>query len=162
MRFPSDEKKSKQLGMSFGRACHILRQSILFSLVKEAGRDLCVRCGKRIEMVKELSIEHIDHWQDVDTALFWDLDNIGFSHRRCNVPGRCGPAPFIGPTGTSWCWGHQDFIPIENFAPSKMSHNKLQQECRECRSQRQKERPWRKMNKLKSGASGGIPTPSVT
>ena len=96
MKFPSTEKKSKQLGMSYGGACHKLRQSIMFLLVKQSGRDICVRCGKTIDSVNELSIEHIRSWLDVDVSLFWDLDNIGFSHRRCNIPDRRGPAPFIG------------------------------------------------------------------
>lgn len=148
MRYPSIEKKSEQLGMSFGRACHKLRQSIMFMLVQESGRDLCVRCGKRIESVDDMSIEHITSWQDVDPVLFWDLDNIGFSHRKCNVVDRKpGPAPRICPDGTSWCWGHQDFIQNDKFAENAKRFNGLQFECRECRSKRQQDRPWRKSKK---------------
>ena len=155
MKFPSVEKKSSQLGMSLGTACHRLRKSIMFLLAQQAGRDICVRCGKKIETVDDLTIEHIKPWLDVDASLFWDLNNVGFSHSRCNVSDRKhGPPSFVGPPETSWCWGHQDFIPRENFTPSKRSHNGLQQECRECRSKRQKEHPWRKVKKMKE--DGGL------
>jgi hypothetical protein len=76
MRYPSIEKKSEQLGMSFGTACHKLRKSIMFLLAQETGRDICVRCGERIETVNDFTIEHIKPWLDVNVSLFWDLDNI--------------------------------------------------------------------------------------
>lgn len=34
------------------------------------------------------SIEHIEPWIGVDPDLFWDLDNITFSHKKCNVVDR--------------------------------------------------------------------------
>lgn len=39
----------------------------------------------------------------------------------------------VGPEGTSWCTGHQDFIPVENFTKSKSSWNGLDRRCRECK-----------------------------
>jgi hypothetical protein len=85
------KKKSEQLGMLFGTACHRLRLEILFKLVQETGRDVCFRCGRKIEKSDELSIEHKKAWLDVSTELFWDLTNIAFSHRRCNRPETPGP-----------------------------------------------------------------------
>lgn len=73
--------------MPYGTACQRLRKLILFSLVKETGRDECLRCGDRILTAEELSIEHRDPWLHVDTALFWDINNISFSHRGCNTRG---------------------------------------------------------------------------
>lgn len=81
----ANEKKRKQLGMAAGTANARLRKLILFSLVQKTEQDICFRCGKRIETVDELSIEHKKDWLDVSVELFWDLDNIAFSHLSCNV-----------------------------------------------------------------------------
>jgi uncharacterized protein YdaU (DUF1376 family) len=37
-----------------------------------------------IETADELSIEHKLPWEGVSVKLFWSLDNIAFSHLRCN------------------------------------------------------------------------------
>lgn len=80
-----EDKKSKQLGMSHGTASNRLKKQILFSLVQETKKDICFQCGEKIKSVKEFSIEHKVPWLDKDTDLFWDLDNIAFSHLSCNV-----------------------------------------------------------------------------
>lgn len=81
-------KKQKQLGMVYGSAWNLLRKRILFKLVQDAGLDICFRCGLRIETDDEFSIDHKEDWIDVDPALFWDLENIAFSHLKCNRPSR--------------------------------------------------------------------------
>ncbi len=78
------DKKSQQLGMNFGTACYRLERMLVLRLLKRLGEDFCFRCGSRIERVEDLSTEHKKDWQDIDPALFWDLDNIAFSHKRCN------------------------------------------------------------------------------
>jgi len=55
-------------------------------LVQETNKDDCFVCGEKIDSVAELSIEHKKPWLDVDADLFWDLENISFSHRKCNRP----------------------------------------------------------------------------
>ncbi len=79
-------KKSQQLGMNFSTACSALRKSIMFKLMQETERDCCYRCGVRIETADDMSIDHKDHWQDnSDPAkAFFDLNNIAFSHLKCN------------------------------------------------------------------------------
>lgn len=77
-------KKFEQLGMPYGTACNRLRKMVLFNLLIKHGENMCYRCGRSIEDVKDLSIEHKKHWLDRDVALFWDLDNIAFSHLSCN------------------------------------------------------------------------------
>jgi hypothetical protein len=83
----SNAKKDKQLGMSHGKATHQLRKMIIFNLVQRLGEDVCYRCGKKIENVDELSIEHKIDWLDSSNPvdLFFDLGNIAFSHLNCNV-----------------------------------------------------------------------------
>ncbi len=79
-------EKERQLGKPLGTAYHQLRKSILFHLVKELKKDKCFRCGKKIEDIKEFSIEHKIYWLHSKTPiqLFFDLDNIDFSHLKCN------------------------------------------------------------------------------
>ena len=78
-------KKEEQLGMSKGAANGRLNKMIMFRLVQRLGEDFCFRCEKQIEDISELSIEHKKPWLDVDVALYWDLDNIAFSHLHCNT-----------------------------------------------------------------------------
>ena len=56
-------KKEATLGMSFGKAAHRLRKNILFNFVKRLGEDICFKCGRVIETVAELSIEHKLPWE---------------------------------------------------------------------------------------------------
>lgn len=87
------KKKREQLGMDNSTASHQLRKLILFSLVKQTAQDICFRCQKKIETVEELSIEHKKPWLDSSNpiSLFFDLDNIAFSHLRCNIADRRKP-----------------------------------------------------------------------
>lgn len=78
------DEKRKQLGMPLGTAQGRLRKLILFDLVQRLGLDICCRCGKKIISADELSIDHKEPWLHVSVTLFWDLNNIGFSHHACN------------------------------------------------------------------------------
>lgn len=80
-------KKKKQLGIHPSTAQNKLRKAVSFRLCQEAGRDTCFRCGKVIETVKEFSIDHMVDWLDSGRPkeLFFDVDNIAFSHRKCNI-----------------------------------------------------------------------------
>lgn len=82
----SNIKKSQQLGMPIGTASHKLRKSIMFDLLKQLNKNFCFQCGTEIESVNELSIEHKIPYLDSDNPkeLFFDLDNIAFSHLSCN------------------------------------------------------------------------------
>lgn len=84
------EKKKLVLGEDPSTAQGKLRKKILFFLVQETGRDNCFQCGKKIETEDELSIEHKKAWLNDENGkeLFWDLDNIAFSHLNCNVGAR--------------------------------------------------------------------------
>jgi hypothetical protein len=144
----ANKRKSEFLGMSFGTACHRLRKEILFWLVKETGRDRCYRCGKEIESVAELSIEHKESWLGVDKSLFWDLNNISFSHLNCNIrSSRIGVAPsnkIQAPEGTSWCPGCKEFLPLHKFSKKmwKDSTKTVRVCCKLCR-QKGGARDWR-------------------
>ena len=84
----TNKKKAEQLGMPPGTANARLRKLIMFNLVQQTNRDICFQCGERIDNVKDFSIEHKKAWLDNDSELFWDLENIAFSHLHCNIGAR--------------------------------------------------------------------------
>lgn len=80
----SFNKKKIQLGMDPSTACHKLRMDILFNFVKISGKK-CYRCNK--ELTRDtFSIDHIINWLNSEDpkGLFFNLDNITFSHKSCN------------------------------------------------------------------------------
>lgn len=80
-------KKQQQLGMPIGTASNRLKKSIMFSLLKRLNENYCFKCGLEITSADTLSVEHKTDWLDSDTPieLFFDLDNIAFSHNACNT-----------------------------------------------------------------------------
>lgn len=126
----------EQLGMSQGTAMNRLRKMILFSLIQEVKRDLCFVCGKKIEVVADLSIEHKEPWEGRSAELFWSLNNIAFSHLRCNTPHTItlGKSNLlkrkVGPDGTAWCAFHERFEPVENFWPHNKHWNGYRPNCK--------------------------------
>lgn len=76
---------AQQLGMSLGTASGRLRKMLLFRQLKKHNENVCSRCKKVIEVIEDLSVEHIKPWENRSADLYWDLDNVAFSHNRCNV-----------------------------------------------------------------------------
>lgn len=81
-------RKAAQLGMSISTASHRLKKLLLFEMAHELQLDRCFHCGQQITTAEQLSIEHKIGWLYQDTALFWDLQNVAFSHLRCNTTNR--------------------------------------------------------------------------
>jgi hypothetical protein len=79
--------KKKQLKIDPGTASSRLKKEILFKYVKKAGDNFCFQCGSEIENSYEMSVEHKTPWlhSGDPLGLFFDLDNIAFSHLDCNV-----------------------------------------------------------------------------
>lgn len=142
----SNAIKDAALGMPHGTAGHQLRKGLLFKFAAQLGLTVCFNCGKIIESVDDLSIEHKLPWLNADNPreAFFDLDNIAFSHLRCNVP----HDPYwkkikkIGPDGTSWCSSCQEFLSVENFTKDMQRHDGLCNKCKKCTSRaRLKDKP---------------------
>lgn len=95
----SNEKKSATLGMPHGTACNRLRKNILFHLLKKLNENICFKCEIAIESVDDLSIEHKKPWEGRDPSLFWDIENIAFSHLHCNRPHVNGAQKYFKPGG---------------------------------------------------------------
>jgi hypothetical protein len=134
-----NERKNATLGMPFGTACGRLRKLILFHLICRLEENICFKCHKPIERVEDLSIEPNLPWEGILADLFWDLNNIAFSHLRCNVPHvRRGGEPQrkIGPPGTAWCAYHEIFEPRENFYPAPENWHGLRNQCKTGRYER--------------------------
>lgn len=64
-------------------------KDVLWSLIVKTEQNNCCKCGE--EMSREtFSIEHLEPWLDSEDpiGLYFELENIGFSHLRCNVEDR--------------------------------------------------------------------------
>lgn len=148
----SNKRKSDFLGMSYGKANQILRKRILFRLVQETGKDVCYRCGTRIDNIEDLSIEHKRDWLHVSSDLFWDLDNIAFSHiHRCNRPrkqllgihliGKPNVRRLKVTNGYAWCSTCKQEKLISEFSVNNSKkYRKLQNDCKSCRKSRYRAR----------------------
>jgi hypothetical protein len=131
--------------MPYGTAGHRLRKLIMFHLFMKLGDNICFKCGKHIEMISELSIEHIQSWQLNGPELFWDIDNIAFSHLKCNrqsvsKPGSGIARRKIGPEGTAWCSGCKDFLPAVKFHRNRAHWNGYGNSCIACMKEYSKQR----------------------
>lgn len=80
------DKKKIQLGMNPSTASHRLVKDVLWSLIVKTGQSTCCKCGESMSR-ETFSIEHVIPWLDSDdpVGLYFDLDNISFSHHGCNV-----------------------------------------------------------------------------
>jgi len=162
------EKLFGQLGgMHHGTARHRLARIILFNLIQQLEKDLCFRCNKLIQTVEELSIDHKIPWENEINAkeLFWNLENIAFSHLICNtvharkntegrrlgylkIKQHYADKSKKNKTDKCWCYVCKKELSLENFTKNSKKSNGLQDECKKCRSKRRKELRLQKQGKL--------------
>lgn len=64
-----------------------LRKVLLFELARQLNMLSCYRCLKPIETVDLFSIDHRIDWEHSKSPkeIFFDVENIAFSHLSCNV-----------------------------------------------------------------------------
>lgn len=76
--------------MNPSTASNRLKKLILFNFIQKLQLDICHQCGDKIENENELSVEHKIPWIDSEDPkkLFFDIDNISFSHLKCNISAR--------------------------------------------------------------------------
>ncbi len=95
------------LNMEFGKANHRLFRKIMFEWCVQLGLNECTKCHKTINKIEEWTVEHIRPWHSANVdadkkALYFDLNNIGYSHLHCN----CGSANLgkgkSGYNGVDW------------------------------------------------------------
>lgn len=142
----SNKEKARQLGMPYGTAANRLRKKILFSLVKEAGLAICYRCKKRIVEIENFTIDHKVPWlySRSPVAMFFDLDNVAFSHAFCN--NSVGRRQVINlrdrikvPEGKSRCSNCGETKDCVEFSCDNSRWNKCRHWCKDCMKIYQKE-----------------------
>lgn len=138
----SNKRAVETLGMSHGAAANRLRKMVLFRQLVKYGDNVCVRCSEKIENIDELSIEHIKPWEGRSVELFWDLDNVAFSHLKCNAIDRASRASEInakqrkiGPEGTRWCYRCRGFKSVELFNKDSGDWSGFDSRCKMCRAE---------------------------
>lgn len=124
-------KKQNQLGMNPSTASHRLVKDLLWNFIKLTGNDNCCKCGTEMDR-SNFSIEHVQPWLDSENPLelYFDVDNISYSHLKCNVGDRRRDTQSCG-TYASYRRGCR-CIPCKN-ASSEKSRSKY---CPETRSKR--------------------------
>ena len=142
----SSDKVTNQLGMSIGTATHRLRKQVMFDLLSKLKQNTCIRCNAAIETADELSIDHKVPWRGKDTQLFWNLDNIGFSHKRCNLPHNRSGSRKNTPDGMSWCNQCKQMKELNMFSLDNKRWNKASSYCKECKNEVEKLRKRRAKN----------------
>ena len=82
----NNNKKKEQLGVNSGTASAKLKKAIMFHMAKKLNEHYCFQCGLEIESIEEFTVEHKIAWLDSKNPkeLFFDLNNIAFSHATCN------------------------------------------------------------------------------
>lgn len=131
----SNEKKAATLGMPHGTATGRLKKNILFHLLKKHGENVCFKCSEVIDKVEDLSIEHKKPWEGISAELFWDIENIAFSHLHCNRPHR-NPGPKIfTPDGTAWCYRCRSILDVLDFHKCASKDDGLQNLCKSCKAE---------------------------
>lgn len=137
----SDKKKKEILGEYAASATRKLTRMILFDQAKRLGDAVCFKCGKDIEAAEDLSIEHKTPWLSSGKESFWDLDNIAFSHKKCNRPHKWdGKHRYERGEDEAWCSRCQTYKSKDAFNKNSKRWNGLQAYCRSCIKDRESSR----------------------
>ena len=140
------DKKHKQLGMPYGTASARLKKRIMFDLAAKLGLLTCYRCDNKIESIEEFTIDHKIPWLDNDPSVFWDINNIAFSHAKCNyLASRPNRIEVIH--GKSKCSSCGKTMNVRKFAKNKSRWNGIDFECKKCKSDRVLSSDWYKDNR---------------
>lgn len=110
-----NEKKDKKLGMYLGTAYHKLRKALLFDLVRRLKLDVCYRCSSPVNEIDNFSIDHKKAWLNSEdpVGLFFDLENIAFSHLSCNIKAKVTVKK--SKEGEYWCSRCKSSLRLEKF-----------------------------------------------
>jgi HNH endonuclease len=140
----SEEKYNLQLGTNVSASQHKLTRLILYDRLIKLGEDNCYRCGLKISSYKEFSIEHKISWINNDPNLFWDLNNIAFSHLLCNQKAPKGSTQpnvkgrRVCIDGQSLCKGCNKMLDKDLFGYCSNKFFKIKGKCKKCRGIQEK------------------------
>lgn len=144
-------KRNELLGMNHTVAMKRLYRMLILRYMQFHGHDSCFKCGKKIENIETLSIEHKEPWFNSADPVktFWDMDNLAFSHIRCNT--REGGHRSKGRTeGMEWCSRCKQFLPVDHFTAwnNGVQRRSVSSYCTKCKSEYSKEYHARKRFKI--------------
>ena len=147
----STEKKTAFLGMPLGTAASRLRKRVMFTMAQKLGEDVCFRCGRKIQTPEEFSLDHKEPWEGVGIELFWDLENIGFSHLDCNIKSqRRNLRPLKVPDGMAWCSGCRKLHAVVEFGKDSRRRDGLSGRCRVAQSRKNAKRPTTRAGRVRA------------
>ena len=80
------DEKAKQLGMNPSTASNRLKKHLMYTLAIKLDMHWCYQCGAEIKDCDDFTVEHKTPWlhSEDPRGLFFDIDNIAFSHKSCN------------------------------------------------------------------------------
>jgi hypothetical protein len=103
---------------------------VLFSLLLRHEENICFKCGKMILRADDLTLEHKEAWQAGGAELFWDLNNIAFSHQRCNL--KVGIVRREVIDGKLWCSACKQYLSTSCFHKESRQRTGYALLCRDC------------------------------
>lgn len=141
-----NQLKARQLGMPIGTAMNRLRKQLLFSYLQTCGDNKCCRCGKPIENLYELSIDHVIPWLHAENPVecFFDLSNIAFAHLTCNSKAARKTRKIEVPSGHLYCYRCKTLKTLQEFPINAPTVTTYRPACRVCDS------AYRQVKKLKN------------
>lgn len=128
------KEKNEQLGMNPSTASAKLLKDILFSLILETNKNYCFHCG--IKLTREtFSIEHKVPWLHSENPkeLFFNLNNISFSHLECNVKAKRSGGNKLRKSredNEAWCGKCKSFLDKSEFYSSTTRWNGVKSLCK--------------------------------
>lgn len=85
-----NREKAKEHANSIGHstvphANRVLMKDLVFAYATRLDLNLCYRCNKRLTR-EDFTIDHVKPWRNKPNSqeLFFDVNNIRFSHHSCN------------------------------------------------------------------------------
>ncbi len=112
----------------------------------------CFRCDEQILNIKDFTIDHKKEWLYNDKNLFWDINNIAFSHLSCNSAAARQPNKIEHPENMSWCSKCKIFYSLDSFYKQPpntkdKTRNNLRRMCKKCSNkQRTKSRQRKRLS----------------
>lgn len=123
--------------MPLGQANFRLWKKAVWGLLESLGMSDCFRCGSPMSE-QTYSLDHRLVWRGVSADLFWDAENIGWSHHACNLEAARKVTPKPEPKrrvvvdGTLTCAACRKTKSAEYFGKSSRAWNGYSSYCLDC------------------------------
>ena len=107
------DKAKLQLGMNPSTARNRLLRDLVAKLLRER-KETCYRCDKPLN--SDWTVDHKINWLDSDdpVGLFFDVDNVAFSHHSCNSGASRTPMKkYDSPTACKRAWKQSNYSPAK-------------------------------------------------